>query len=43
MIDTKLQELYEFEEIKTVTKEEKRSGIVSMKAVIRISYFSPTR
>lgn len=42
-IDTKFSELYEFEEIKPVTKEEKKSGKVSMKTVIRISYFSPTR
>ena len=42
-LDTKFQELYEFEEIKPVTKEEKKSGKVSMKTVLRISYFSPTR
>lgn len=42
-IDTNLSDLYEFEEIKPVTKEEKKSGRVSMKTVIRISYFSPTR
>lgn len=42
-LDTKFQELYEFKEIKPVTKEEKKSGKVSMKTVIRISYFSPTR
>ena len=36
-------DIYEFEEIKPVTKEEKKSGRVSMKTVIRISYFSPTR
>lgn len=42
-ISNSLQELYEFEEIKPVTKEEKKSGKVSMKTVIRISYFSPTR
>lgn len=43
MIDTGMKELYEFELIKPVTKEEKKTGIVSMKAVVRISYFSPTR
>lgn len=42
-VNTSLDELYEFEEIKPVTKEEKKSGKVSMKTVIRISYFSPTR
>lgn len=42
-INTNFSELYEFEEIKPVTKEEKKSGKVSMKTVIRISYFSPTR
>lgn len=42
-VSNNLQELYEFEEIKPVTKEEKKSGKVSMKTVIRISYFSPTR
>jgi hypothetical protein len=43
LIDTNMQEIYEFELIKPVTKEEKKTGIVSMKAVVRISYFSPTR
>lgn len=43
MIDSACKEIYEFDEIKPVTKEEKKSGIVSMKTVIRISYFSPTR
>lgn len=42
-IDSNLKELYEFEEIKPVTKEEKKTWKVSMKTVIRISYFSPTR
>lgn len=43
MISSNLQEIYEWEEIKPVTKEEKKSGYVSMKTVIRVSYFSPTR
>ena len=41
--DTKFNEIYECEEVKPVTKEEKKSGKVSMKTVIRVSYFSPTR
>ena len=42
-ISSALNELYEFEEVKPVTKEEKKTGNVSMKTVIRVSYFSPTR
>jgi hypothetical protein len=42
-ISNSLQEIYQFEEVKPVTKEEKKSGKVSMKTVVRISYFSPTR
>ena len=42
-ISSALNELYEFEEVKPVTKEEKKTGKVSMKTVIRVSYFSPTR
>lgn len=42
-VSNDLQELFEFEEVKPVTKEEKKSNRVSMKTVIRISYFSPTR
>lgn len=42
-INSALNELYEFEEVKPVTKEEKKTGNVSMKTVIRVSYFSPTR
>jgi len=42
-IDTKFGDLYEFDEIKPVTKEEKKSGKVNMNTCIRISYFSPTR
>lgn len=42
-ISNNLQEIYQFEEVKPVTKEEKKSGRVSMKTVVRVSYFSPTR
>lgn len=42
-VDQNIKELYEFEEIKPVTKEEKKTGKVNMNTCIRISYFSPTR
>lgn len=42
-VDAKMSSLLKFEEIKPVTKEEKKSGYVSMKTCVNISWFSPVR
>lgn len=42
-VDAKISKLLKFEEVKPVTKEEKKTGEVSMKTCVNVSYFSPVR
>lgn len=42
-VDSKISKLLKFEEIKPVTKEEKKTGKVSMKTCVNVSWFSPMR
>lgn len=42
-VDSKMTCLLKFEEVKPVTKEEKKDGEVSMKTCVSISWFSPVR
>lgn len=41
--DSKISKLLKFEEVNPVTKEEKKTGEVSMKTCVNISWFSPIR
>ena len=42
-VDAKFTCLLKFEEVKPVTKEEKKDGEVCMKSCVNISWFSPVR
>ena len=42
-IDSKITSLLKFEEVKPVTKEEKKTKEVSMKSCVNMSWFSPVR